>query len=344
MNQYGDSNLPEVSLSAASIVDDLGPQGRPLWKLSAYAPARGEPNLISGKDVSPDELRVMAYQARASGQEAQYVQHEQKLMQEADAAFREVASNPGNAERQAERNREERKKRLQQQQQALSGRAAVGGAGAFGQPSGFVGGNAGAFGAAKQAGSAFGTTSAFGSGAGTASAFGQPSGATTTSAFGQPSAFGSNTTPVATGSAFGSTSAFGSSAPPTTSAFGTNNIATPNPSSAFGSSKTETAPAFGGGVTSTAPAFGSTSFGSAPAQPSAFGSGSTTSAFGRSAFATCSTPTTFGNAAATKLHEDPYRASVPTKDQLTADVLSLFEKDSFEWGMVPFIEPPIDVR
>lgn len=43
----------------------------PIWKLSSYGPARGEPNLIAGADISPIELQWQYYQAK--GDPSQYV-------------------------------------------------------------------------------------------------------------------------------------------------------------------------------------------------------------------------------------------------------------------------------
>lgn len=64
---------PEIALTKEGIQTDLGANGRPLWKLTAYAPARCEPNLVAGLDMSPEEDRILAYQARQMGQEAAYV-------------------------------------------------------------------------------------------------------------------------------------------------------------------------------------------------------------------------------------------------------------------------------
>lgn len=64
---------PEIALTKDGISTDLGSNGRPIWKLTTYAPARCEPNLIEGLDVSPEEDRILAYQARQMGQEAAYV-------------------------------------------------------------------------------------------------------------------------------------------------------------------------------------------------------------------------------------------------------------------------------
>jgi nucleoporin NUP42 len=282
-NQYGDSNLPEVTLTAAGIAEDLGAQGRPLWKLSAYGPARGEPNLVVGKDVSPDELRVMAYQARAGGQDAAYAQHEQKLFGEADAAYRQLSANSNAAMQQALRNREEKKKQQQQQQQQQSQQQPQ-------QQGSMQQGGSTAFGAAPPASSGFG-----------ASAFGAATPAPATSAF------GAGTAPPAA-SAFGTSSTFGAS----TSAPSAQ-PAQPAATSAFGATSAPAAPAS---------AFGQQS-------GSAFGAGS---AFGGSG--------AFG----TDKVQDPYKSDVPSRGDLTDTVIQAFESASFEWGLVPFIEPPIDVR
>lgn len=47
---------------------------RPTWFLSSYAPGKDPPaQLIDGKDISPEEARVMAYKLRAEGNPAAYV-------------------------------------------------------------------------------------------------------------------------------------------------------------------------------------------------------------------------------------------------------------------------------
>ena len=46
---------------------------KPLWPLSSYAPAKGEPNVIGGLDESPEELRVRAHMARQAGNMNEYV-------------------------------------------------------------------------------------------------------------------------------------------------------------------------------------------------------------------------------------------------------------------------------
>jgi hypothetical protein len=46
---------------------------KPLWSLSSYAPAKYEPNLITGLDMSFEELRVNAVLALHSNTVPQYV-------------------------------------------------------------------------------------------------------------------------------------------------------------------------------------------------------------------------------------------------------------------------------
>ena len=46
---------------------------KPLWGLSSYGPAKFEPNLISGLDMSFEELRVNAALAFHSNTVAEYV-------------------------------------------------------------------------------------------------------------------------------------------------------------------------------------------------------------------------------------------------------------------------------
>ena len=88
---------PEIVLTKEGISTDMGAQGRPLWHLSCYAPARGEPNLIEGVDVSPDEDRVLAYQAKQSGQEAAYLQHVQTQTLSTEQMYQNASMNPQNA-------------------------------------------------------------------------------------------------------------------------------------------------------------------------------------------------------------------------------------------------------
>lgn len=46
---------------------------RPRWVLSSYAPGKHEKNLLDGHDLSPEELRLRFYAARAAGNPTLYV-------------------------------------------------------------------------------------------------------------------------------------------------------------------------------------------------------------------------------------------------------------------------------
>ena len=46
---------------------------KPLWGLSSYGPAKLEPNLISGLDMSYEELRLNALMALQNNTVAEYV-------------------------------------------------------------------------------------------------------------------------------------------------------------------------------------------------------------------------------------------------------------------------------
>ncbi|PKI84688.1 hypothetical protein MVES_000941 [Malassezia vespertilionis] len=96
---------PEVALTKDGIAQDLGSHGRPLWKLTSYAPARGEPNLIAGLDRSPEEDRMAAYEASRSGNQAAYVQQTQQTTSQADSVYTQMALNPQAALQQALQNR-----------------------------------------------------------------------------------------------------------------------------------------------------------------------------------------------------------------------------------------------
>lgn len=70
----------QVALTVKGLQDDLGPMNRPMWKMSSFGPAKLEPNLIIGMDMSPEEMRLKAYEARKTGQEAAYVSARPSLL------------------------------------------------------------------------------------------------------------------------------------------------------------------------------------------------------------------------------------------------------------------------
>ena len=68
------SSLSSSFHSTVTISNDLTPHiDKPMWPLSSYAPAKHEPLLIPGLDESPEELRVKAAAAVASGNINSYV-------------------------------------------------------------------------------------------------------------------------------------------------------------------------------------------------------------------------------------------------------------------------------
>ncbi|KAI5818791.1 hypothetical protein BZA77DRAFT_306411 [Pyronema omphalodes] len=313
--QSRDNYLPAtVDAINADLTESMASSGT-MWILSSYGPGKNPPcQLIDEKDVSFEEMRVMAYQAQAEGTLPAYEQHWNNLNSQAQMQIQSILSNLQGAINflnQAQQNRESKYRYntpggehqgpmpqfgqpLQQQQNNANPfgqpAAAPAQANPFGQPQS-------AFGQPTQPTSAFGQPSPFAAAASTTQqptpAFGQPT-------FGQPSAPQSAFGQQSTGqSAFGQTStlgaapksafgqpAFGQTSTPQ-SAFGQ----TSTPQSAFGQSSFGAAvpkPAFG------QPAFGqSTALGASQASPfsqsqqqtSAFGQpsalGGATSAFGQ---------------------------------------------------------------
>ncbi|POV97718.1 hypothetical protein PSHT_14433 [Puccinia striiformis] len=73
--------------------DDLSNE-KPLYCLSVYSPHKSAMNMIDGTDMSPEELRFQAYQARANDTTSQYVAHESQLLQQMDSVIKMVAQNP----------------------------------------------------------------------------------------------------------------------------------------------------------------------------------------------------------------------------------------------------------
>lgn len=60
--------------SVEAIKKDLTPLvDRPTWVLSSYGPAKHQPTIITGLDLSQEELRVRAAQAMKAGTVQEYV-------------------------------------------------------------------------------------------------------------------------------------------------------------------------------------------------------------------------------------------------------------------------------
>ncbi|KAG8925190.1 hypothetical protein FRC02_009867 [Tulasnella sp. 418] len=243
--------------SAESIGKDLTTGvDKPTWPFSSYGPAKGEATYIVGVDMSPEEMRLRAYEAKSNNQFDQYVEYEKTQEKVADDIFADRRKNTTETYKHAVGGNTFSAVNLQQSSSSF---------GMSGMSSAFDGP---------------GTTSS----AMSISGFGGPS----NPAFGG-STFGQSQAPT---SAFGQ-SAFGKQ--PATSAFGQSAFGNAPPTSAFGSTS-QSAPAFGatgfGASTSNsaAPAFGQTGFGSTSAAP-AFGA--STGGGGFSAFAAAK-PTAFG--------------------------------------------------
>ncbi|TFK69409.1 hypothetical protein BDN72DRAFT_840374 [Pluteus cervinus] len=303
-SSWSNPNKVSLAFTQETIASDLTQhKDKPLWPLSCYAPAKGEPNVLSGLDESPEELRVRAHTARQAGNLSEYVTYETNKLAAAEQTFANALSNVSQVYQQAQRGSLANPNPTQTTTPSAFGAPAQS---AFGAPA------TSAFG-----GSAFGNSArpAFGqSGFGQTAAtptFGQ---ASTPSAFGQPTAFGQ---PAAT-SAFGQTSqpqsslikpasgAFSAFASMGTGSFGATaggsggsggggsgggfSAFSGNNTTPFGSGATS-APAPSqttGGSAFGQPSFGQSAFGNPtpPTQTSAFGTPATTSAFGSPATST----------------------------------------------------------
>ncbi|KAJ2578092.1 hypothetical protein GGH19_000737 [Coemansia sp. RSA 1807] len=173
-----------------------GIEDQPLWKFSVFGPISNKANLLSGTDISPEEMQLEFKAAEASGSVAMCQQKYTQLAAEMDLKIQDIVNNVDSYAQQWNAQHES-----STTQQSGFGQAGS----AFGQTKAPT--QSAAFGQSKPAG-AFGQSN-------TTSAFGQ-FGKSGTSAFGSQgtSAFGSQGT-----SAFGKqgTSAFGSQG---TSAFG----------------------------------------------------------------------------------------------------------------------------
>jgi len=67
------SLLNSFTVTGDTITSDLTRE-RPTWRLSSYAPGKDPPaQLVDGKDVSPEEMRVRAYELNMQGMGQQFV-------------------------------------------------------------------------------------------------------------------------------------------------------------------------------------------------------------------------------------------------------------------------------
>ncbi|CAZ81781.1 unnamed protein product [Tuber melanosporum] len=274
---------------------------RPTWCLSSYAPSKDSPaQLIDGKDISPEEARVMAYRLRAEGIPQAYEVEWNRLTSEVSSQIRNILDNiPGAIEflknAQGAPSRYNSARASSQQQTSP-----------FGDQNSQQGIGASSSSAQTPSSSPFGQVQ-------------QPRSASGfTSAFSTPTPFGARPTPAFGQSPFGQQVAQQTAQQPAASAsaapvFGQPAFGTPSqPQSAFGR------PAFG------QPAFGQPAFGqssSLGSQPSPFAAAASNaapappSAFGQPAFGVSSGPKpafgqpAFGKSAFSQAQSSPFAAA-----------------------------------
>ncbi|KAJ2138428.1 hypothetical protein IW136_003135 [Coemansia sp. RSA 678] len=286
-----------------------GIEDRPLWKFSVFGPINNKANLLSGTDISPEEMQLEFKAAEASGSVAMCQQKYTQLAAEMDNKIQDIVNNVDSYAQQWKTQHES-----STTQQSGFGQAGS----AFGQTKAPT---QSAFG---QTGSVFGQSktpaqSAFGQ-SNTTGAFGQPKPA---GAFGQPKPAGAFGQPATT-SAFGqsnSTSAFGQSKP--AGAFGQ-----PNTTSAFGQFGKSGNSAFGSQGTSAFGKQGTSAFGNQGT--SVFGSRGT-SAFGQA-------PTGPPNALAGHIS-----GTTDPTHELTAQDIERFKAAEFTMGQIPEHPPTADL-
>ncbi|CAM0135558.1 hypothetical protein VKS41_005207 [Umbelopsis sp. WA50703] len=362
-----------IKYNETSIKTDMTTE-KPVWDLSIYGPAKEEPNMIVGTDLSPEEDRVKYYQCKMqTGNEAQYLQEREQLVQRMNQQVTSIANDTTGAIKHFNSQKSKTNTGFGGSSTSapfepfIKQTSGFGSGGSFGNNA--FGNRNSTFGMGgtntQPQTSAFGGGNAFGSTGNATPAFGSTGFQKAASAFGNLSqsttgGFGSNTT-----------SAFGAAPPSSTPAFG----ATSRPSAFGGASNTSafgaqsSSPAFGatssmGGIGG-APAFGSTSAFGAAAQPStamgmtgntstpAFGASSalgSSSAFGANAQST-GAPQGFGSFAGAATGVSPgFGASAAqpqssnTNQAAPASSQEAFNAPTFLYRMIPEQEPPIELR
>ncbi|KAJ1857125.1 Nucleoporin-like protein 2 [Coemansia sp. RSA 1822] len=312
-----------------------GIEDRPLWKFSVFGPISNKANVLSGTDISPEEMQLEFKAAEASGSVAMCQQKYAQLAAEMDNKVQDILNNVDSYAQQwkAQHESSTTQQNAFGQSGSAFGQAKTPAQSSFGQ-------TRSAFGQPKTS-----TQSAFGQSNATG-AFGQPKPA---GAFGQPATTGAFGQPVTT-SAFGqskSTGSFGQ--PSTTGAFGQSNptgaFGQPKPAGAFGQSNTTSAfGQFGKTGTSAFGSQGTSAFGNQGA--SAFGNQGT-SAFGNqgtSAFGSQGT-SAFGQAPAGPPNALVGHISGTTDPtyELTAQDIERFKAAEFIMGQIPEHPPTADL-
>ncbi|KIO30914.1 hypothetical protein M407DRAFT_20036, partial [Tulasnella calospora MUT 4182] len=186
----------EYAFTVESVKKDLtrGDE-RPEWPLSTYGPAKHEPTYITGTDLSQEEMRVRAYEARSQNRLSEYSSFEATQLQQADNIVADRLKDPmATFKHITEQGSIGPNGLTNTQAPATSAFGAPAtpafGSTGFGSNAGGSGGGISILGAAKPTAFGSSTTPAFGQ-TNTPSAFGQASafgaGATSTPAFGQTS-------------------------------------------------------------------------------------------------------------------------------------------------------------
>lgn len=184
----GNPRLKLMGRRAESIKKDFTPDdGKPLWPLSSYGPAKGEKTLLTGLDESPEELRLMAWQAFRSQDPMQlegYKTYEANKITAALTAYKNAEMNSMDAFKAAFEASRTSSSVFGEDRQATSAPAfGQPSSSPFGQPSSSPFGQFSTTSAFSQPKPVFGQPSAFNLPSAASSAFGQPP-ATTGSAFG----------------------------------------------------------------------------------------------------------------------------------------------------------------
>ncbi|KAG8855815.1 hypothetical protein FRB91_001650 [Serendipita sp. 411] len=303
---WGSNNAPSgtsntIAFTVESIQRDFAPSDKPLWPLSSYGVAKGEPTFLTGLDISPEELRARAVDRMRRGRSQSYTDYEASLIQSANMTFSKVTNDAQGAFEAAFQLSKSASGANSNPNPSLGGSSTFGqatgttpnfGQPSFGQPKPFGAPTSSAFGQASTPAfgqSAFGSSTTkptFGSstvsgGFGTLGS-GTAFGVSNNSAFGNPSGFGTSTSTGAPSGAGGGFSAFASKpAGFGQPAFGQSGFAAVAAAASSGGTPAYAQPEPGGG------------FGASSSQP--FGSSTTAQSFTGSAFTSSSHPASQGS-------------------------------------------------
>ncbi|KAH8661430.1 hypothetical protein BGZ60DRAFT_491381 [Tricladium varicosporioides] len=218
------AKTPPYGLERAHIVADLSSE-RPQWILSAYGPGRQAPTQLFGgepREKSMEEVRLMHYLARASGNPQQAIQEETNLFQASEQQIRTALNDVDGAMRFIISAESQHPNRVDICQLAASQPNSFGAPSTGSQLTSTFGAPSGGTGAFNQPSSLGQKPNPF---ATPTPAFGAPSQPATGGAFGQPSALGQKASPFGTPSqTFGAPSQLGQ-----TNGFGQPSVLGPKP-------------------------------------------------------------------------------------------------------------------